>query len=66
MREQTRWFHNKVTTDSNSECSYVANLADFIVMRVIIKAIVIKIIVIQIVYNIKRVVIVTVILVIKC
>ena len=29
MREQTRWFHNKMTTDSDSECSYVANLAYF-------------------------------------
>ena len=29
MREQTRCFHNKMTTDSDSECSYVANFADF-------------------------------------
>ena len=41
-----------MTTDSDSECSYVANLADFNVMRVII--IVIKIIVIKIVYNSKN------------
>ena len=47
-----------MTTDSDSECSYVANLADFNVIRVIIIVIVIKIIV-------KRVVIVTVIMVIK-
>ena len=37
-----------MTTDSDSECSYVANLADFNVMRVI------KIIVIKIVYNSKK------------
>ena len=37
----------KMTTDSDSECSYVANLADFNVMRVIIIVIVIKIIVIK-------------------
>ena len=36
-----------MTTDSDSECSYVANLADFNVMRVII-------IVIKIVYNSKK------------
>ena len=36
-----------MTTDSESECSYVANLADFNVMRVII-------IVIKIVYNSKK------------
>ena len=48
-----------MTTDSDSECSYVANLADFNVMKVvIIIEIVIKIIVIKIV-------IVTVIMVIK-
>ena len=43
-------------TDSDSECSYVANLADFNVMRVIIIVIVIKIIVIKIkiVYNRKK------------
>ena len=35
-----------MTTDSDSECSYVANLADFNVIRVI------KIIVIKIIYNI--------------
>ena len=46
MLEQTRSFHNKLTTDSSSECSYVANLADFNVIRVIV-------IVIKIVYNIK-------------
>ena len=49
MREQTRLFHNKMTTDSDSECSYVANLADFNVMRVIM-----IIIVITIVYNNKK------------
>ena len=43
-----------MTTDSDSECSYVANLADSNVMRVIIKVIVIKIILI------KRVIIVIV------
>ena len=37
MREQTRYFHNKMTTDSDSECSYVANFVDFNVMRVIIR-----------------------------
>ena len=43
-----------MTTVSDSECSYVANLADFNVMRVIIIVIVIKIIVIKIVYNSKK------------
>ena len=33
-----------MTTDSDSECSYVANLADFNVMRVIIIVSVIKIV----------------------
>ena len=51
MQEQTRY---KMTTDSDSECSYVANLADFNVMRVIIIVIVIKIIVIKIAYNNKK------------
>ena len=37
-----------MTTDGDSECSYVANLADFNVIRVII------IIVIKIVYNSKK------------
>ena len=37
-----------MTTDSDSDFSYVANLADFNVMRVI------KIIVIKIVYNSKK------------
>ena len=41
-----------MTTDSDSECSYVANLADFNVIRVIV--IVIKIIVMKIVYNSKN------------
>ena len=36
-----------MTTDSDSECSYVANLIDFNVMRVIV-------IVIKIVYNSKK------------
>ena len=42
-----------MTTDSDSECSYVANLVYFNVIRVIIIVIiiVIKIIVIKIVYN---------------
>ena len=40
-----------MTTDSDSECSYVANLADFNVIRVIIIVIVIKIIVIKIIYT---------------
>ena len=40
-----------MTTESDSECSYVANLAGFNVIRVIIIVIVIKIIVIKIVYN---------------
>ena len=40
-----------MTTDSDSEYSYVANLAGFNVIRV--KEIVIKIIVIKIVYNSK-------------
>ena len=40
-----------MTTDSVSECSYVANLADFSVMGVIIIVIVI---VIKIVYNSKK------------
>ena len=40
-----------MTIDSDSECSYVANLAYFNVMRIIIIVIVIKIIVIKIVYN---------------
>ena len=35
-----------MTTDSDSECSYVANLADFNVIRVIILVIVIKIVLI--------------------
>ena len=35
-----------MTTDSDSECSYVANLADFNVIRVIIIVIVIKIVVV--------------------
>ena len=43
-----------MTTDSDSECSYVANLADFNVIRVIIIVIVIKIIVIKIIYNSKK------------
>ena len=43
-----------MTTDSDSECSYVANLADFNVMRVIMIAIIIKIIVIKIIYNSKK------------
>ena len=43
-----------MTTDSDSECSYVVNLADFNVIRVIIVVIVIKIIVIKIVYNSKK------------
>ena len=43
-----------MATDSDSECSYVANLADFNVMRVIIIVIVIKIIVIKIVYHSKK------------
>ena len=42
-----------MTTDSDSECSYFANLADFNVIRVIIIVIVIKIIVIK-VYNSKK------------
>ena len=37
MLEQTRLFHNKITTDSDSECSYVANLADFNVIIIVIK-----------------------------
>ena len=36
-----------MTTDSDSECSYVANLADFNVIRVIV-------IVIKIIYNSKK------------
>ena len=36
-----------MTTDSDSECSYIANLADFNVIKVIIIVIVIKIIVIK-------------------
>ena len=43
-----------MTTDSDSECSYVANLADFNVIRVIIIAIVIKIIVIKMIYKSKK------------
>ena len=43
-----------MTTDSDSECSYVANLADFNIIRVIIIVIVIKIIVIKIVYNSQK------------
>ena len=43
-----------MTTDSDYEYSYVANLADFNVMRVIIIVIVMKIIVIKIVYNSKK------------
>ena len=39
-----------MTTDSDSKCSYVVNLADFNVIRVIIIVIVIKILII-IVYN---------------
>ena len=42
-----------MTTDSDSECSYVANLADFNVIRVIIKVIVKKK-VIKIIYNSKK------------
>ena len=52
-----------MTTDSDSECSHVANLADFNVIRVIIIVIVIKIIVINGYIIVKRVV--TVIMVIK-
>ena len=44
MLEQPRCFHNKMTTDSDSEYSYVDNLANFNVIRVII-------IVIKILYN---------------
>ena len=40
-----------MTTDSDSECSYVANLADFNVMRAII---IIIVIVIKIIYNSKK------------
>ena len=47
MLEQPRQFHNKMTTDIDSECSYVANLAGFNVIRVIIIVIVIKVIVIK-------------------
>ena len=54
MREQTRWFHYKKTTDSYSEYGYVANYVDFNVMRVIIIVIVIKVIVIKIVYISKK------------
>ena len=36
-----------MTTDSDSECGYVANFADFNVIRVIIIVIVIKIMVIK-------------------
>ena len=43
-----------MTTDSDSEPSYVANLADFNLIRVIITVIVIKIIVIKIIYNSKK------------
>ena len=43
-----------MTTDSDSECRHIANLADFNVMRVIIIVIEIKIIVIKIVYNSKK------------
>ena len=43
-----------MTTDSDSECSYVANLAGFNIIRVILIVIVIKIIVIKIEYNIKK------------
>ena len=43
-----------MTTNSDSKCSYVANLAGFNVIRVIIIIIVIKRIVIQIVYNSKK------------
>ena len=43
-----------MTTDSDSECSYVAKLADFNVIRVILIVIVIKLLVIQIVYNSKK------------
>ena len=39
-----------MTTDSDSECSYVANLADFNVIRVIIINIIVK----KIVYNSKK------------
>ena len=43
-----------MTTDSDSECCYVANLADFNVIRVIIIVIVLQIIVTKIVYNSKK------------
>ena len=43
-----------MTTDRDFECSYVANLADFNVIRVIIIVIVIKLIVIKIVYDSKK------------
>ena len=43
-----------MTTDSDSEYNYVANLTDFNVMGVIIIVIVIKIIVIKIVYISKK------------
>ena len=35
MLEQPRLFHNNMTTDYDSECSYVINLVDFNVIRVI-------------------------------
>ena len=40
-------FHNKMTTDSDSECSCVANLADFNVIRVIVIVIKISVIIVQ-------------------
>ena len=43
-----------MTTDSDSECSYVSNWADFNVIRVIIIVIVTKIIVIKIAYISKK------------
>ena len=50
-----------MTTDSDSECSYVANLVDFNVIRVImivIRVIVIIVIIIIIVIKVKIVIIV--------
>ena len=46
MLEQTRLFNSKMTTDGDSECSYVANLADFNVIRVIIIVIIVRVIII--------------------
>ena len=49
-----------MTTDSDSECSYVANLVDFNVIRVILIVIVIKIVIIRVILIVIREIIIIV------